>query len=132
MHTSIVVHNTVATTTVCVCVESESYVLCDFAGNCFGEEGCETVRECLEAKGLGDCLDSLSDDEGEEGDDEGEGEDDEKEGEEEEEEEGEGKGEEGEGEEEGEGSQGEPEEVEKVSSRTENGIPDCMFVAGER
>lgn len=33
-------------------------------GNCLGESGSEALREVLEAKGLADCLESLSDDEG--------------------------------------------------------------------
>ena len=55
-------------------------------GNCLGESGSEALREILEAKGLADCLESLSDDEGTDS----EGEDQEHEGE---------QGEEGEGEE---------------------------------
>ncbi|XP_041939538.1 ran GTPase-activating protein 1b [Alosa sapidissima] len=37
----------------------------DLNGNCFGEEGCEAVREALESMNMADMLGSLSDDEGE-------------------------------------------------------------------
>ena len=53
------------------------------SGNCLGESGKEALRELLEAKGLADCLKSLSDDEGTDSEGEG-GEEHEGEGEEEE------------------------------------------------
>lgn len=42
----------------------------DLNGNCFGEEGCEALREAMERMNIGDMLGSLSDDEGEPDDDE--------------------------------------------------------------
>jgi len=50
----------------------------DLNGNCFGEEGCERVRETMESMNMTDMLGSLSDDEGdpdedEDGEDEDEG-----------------------------------------------------------
>uniref|UniRef100_A0A8C1PH16 Ran GTPase-activating protein 1 n=1 Tax=Cyprinus carpio TaxID=7962 RepID=A0A8C1PH16_CYPCA len=42
----------------------------DLNGNCFGEEGCEALREVMESLNMEDLLGSLSDDEGEPEDDE--------------------------------------------------------------
>uniref|UniRef100_A0A671M936 Ran GTPase activating protein 1b n=1 Tax=Sinocyclocheilus anshuiensis TaxID=1608454 RepID=A0A671M936_9TELE len=42
----------------------------DLNGNCFGEEGCEALREVMESVNMEDLLGSLSDDEGEPEDDE--------------------------------------------------------------
>ncbi|KAL1264321.1 hypothetical protein QQF64_004676 [Cirrhinus molitorella] len=55
----------------------------DLNGNCFGEEGCEALREMMESMNIEDLLGSLSDDEGEPDDDDDD--DDEEEEEEEEE-----------------------------------------------
>ncbi|XP_063078126.1 ran GTPase-activating protein 1b isoform X3 [Engraulis encrasicolus] len=44
----------------------------DLNGNCFGEEGCERVREAMESMNMTDMLGSLSDDEGDPDEDEDE------------------------------------------------------------
>ncbi|XP_016401649.1 ran GTPase-activating protein 1b isoform X2 [Sinocyclocheilus rhinocerous] len=49
----------------------------DLNGNCFGEEGCEALREVMESVNMEDLLGSLSDDEGEPEDDDEEEEDEE-------------------------------------------------------
>ncbi|XP_062382472.1 ran GTPase-activating protein 1b [Sardina pilchardus] len=48
----------------------------DLNGNCFGEEGCEAVREAMESINMVDMLGSLSDDEGEPDEDDEEDDDD--------------------------------------------------------
>lgn len=47
------------------CVKDKCYLeKLDLNGNCFGEEGCEALREAMESMNMADMLGSLSDDEG--------------------------------------------------------------------
>lgn len=59
----------------------------DLNGNCFGEDGCQNLRELMENMNMGDLLGSLSDDEGEPEDDDEEDDEDDDEDEDDEEEE---------------------------------------------
>ncbi|XP_012670115.2 ran GTPase-activating protein 1b [Clupea harengus] len=79
------------------CVKDKTHLeKLDLNGNCFGEEGCEAVKEAVESMNMADMLGSLSDDEGEpdEEDDDVDEEEDEDEDDDEEEEIGEQSGEE--------------------------------------
>ncbi|KAL2078072.1 hypothetical protein ACEWY4_025757 [Coilia grayii] len=53
------------------CVKHKTHLeKLDLNGNCFGEEGCETIKETMESMNIADVLGSLSDDEGEPDEDE--------------------------------------------------------------
>uniref|UniRef100_A0A8B9KBW7 Ran GTPase-activating protein 1 n=1 Tax=Astyanax mexicanus TaxID=7994 RepID=A0A8B9KBW7_ASTMX len=91
----------------------------DLNGNCFGEDGCQNLRDLMENINMGDLLGSLSDDEGEPEDDDDEDDDDDDEDEDDDEEED--VDEEEETEEEGD------DEPNKVSPPYRGGISSCFF-----